>query len=60
MLGCLCVYSALFGAGSALYGRTAQAVLWGTLFVLSAAGLVRIVPRMLRAPQSLPAPTPAP
>jgi SSS family solute:Na+ symporter len=45
-LGCLFVYAALFGTGSALYGRTAQAALWIALFVLSGAGLIRLLPRL--------------
>jgi solute:Na+ symporter, SSS family len=45
MLGCTFVYAALFGVGSALYGRTAQAVVWSVVFALSGAGLWRILPR---------------
>jgi solute:Na+ symporter, SSS family len=44
--GCSLVYSALFGVGSYLYGRTPQALLWGALFAVSAVALVRIVPRL--------------
>jgi Na+/proline symporter len=43
-LGCLFVYSALFGAGSYLYGRTPQAVTFTVLFGLSAWGLVKLLP----------------
>jgi hypothetical protein len=46
VLGCAFVYAALFGVGSALYGRTPQAVLWLVVFVVSGAGLLRILPRM--------------
>jgi len=46
VLGCVAVYAALFGAGSALYGRTAQAVLWGVAFVVSGLGLIRLLPAM--------------
>jgi len=46
VLGCVAVYAALFGAGSALYGRTAQAVLWGIAFVVSGLGLIRLLPAM--------------
>ncbi|HEY7574060.1 MAG TPA: sodium:solute symporter family protein [Thermoanaerobaculia bacterium] len=45
-LGCLFVYAALFGAGSALYGRWPQAAVWGLLFAASGAGLVRLLPRL--------------
>ena len=48
VLGCLFVYSALFGAGSYLYGRTPQALVWTGAFVVSGAGLLRVVPRMWR------------
>ncbi len=43
ILGCLAVYSALFGTGSVLYGNTGQAVLWIAVFVVSALWLSRIV-----------------
>ncbi len=46
VLGCAFVYAALFGVGSALYGRTPQALLWLVVFVGSGAGLVRILTRM--------------
>jgi Na+/proline symporter len=46
MLGCAFIYAALFGVGSALYGRTPQALLWLVVFVVSGAGLLRILPRM--------------
>ncbi|HEX6047959.1 MAG TPA: Na+:solute symporter, partial [Gemmatimonadaceae bacterium] len=42
VLGCFAVYAALFGAGSFLYGRTAQAVAWTVVFVVAAAGLLRV------------------
>ncbi len=45
-LGIAFVYSALFGTGSYLYGRTAQTLLWLVLFLGSGAGLIRLVPRM--------------
>jgi solute:Na+ symporter, SSS family len=45
MLGCAFVYAALFGVGSALYGRTAQGLVWGVVFVVSGVGLWRILPR---------------
>jgi len=46
MVGCLFVYSALFGTGSFLYGRTSQGVMWLVAFILSGATLLRLVPRM--------------
>jgi SSS family solute:Na+ symporter len=49
MVGCLFVYSALFGTGSFLYGRTAQGLMWLTAFVLSGATLLKLVPRMWSA-----------
>jgi hypothetical protein len=44
VLGCLFVYSALFGTGCFLYGRTGQAVMWSVAFVASTIGLVRLLP----------------
>jgi len=44
MLGCVFVYAALFGVGSALYGRTAQALVWLALFLVSGLGLLKVVP----------------
>jgi Na+/proline symporter len=49
VLGCAFVYSALFGVGSALYGRFPQAAMWAVCFVVSGVGLLRIVPRMWTA-----------
>ncbi len=45
VLGITFVYSALFGTGSYLYDRIPQAVMWTVVFVISGAGLVRILPR---------------
>jgi SSS family solute:Na+ symporter len=45
VLGCLCVYSALFGAGSYLYGRTPQAIVWTVAFVGSGAWIIRLLQR---------------
>jgi len=44
VLGCVFVYAALFGAGSFLYGRTAQGAVWLALFVASGVGLARLLP----------------
>lgn len=46
VLGIAFVYSALFGTGSFLYGRTGPAVMWGAIFVVSGVWLLRLVPRM--------------
>ena len=49
VLGCTFVYAALFGMGSFLYGRTAQALVWLGLLIASGIGLQRILPRLWRA-----------
>ena len=49
ILGCLFVYAALFGAGSFLYGRTAQGLVWLGAFAVSAFGLARVLPRIWRS-----------
>jgi Na+/proline symporter len=46
VLGCAFIYAALFGAGSVLYGRTPQAVVWLAVFLISGVGLVRILRRL--------------
>jgi dTDP-glucose pyrophosphorylase len=43
VIGCTFVYSALFGAGSLLYGRWTQGAVWVVLFVASGIGLVRLL-----------------
>jgi SSS family solute:Na+ symporter len=48
VLGCVFVYAALFGAGSFLYGRTGPGVMWLVAFLVSGAGLVRLLPKMWR------------
>jgi len=45
-LGCLTVYSALFGTGMALYGRASQAAAFFTVAVVSGYGLFRTLPRI--------------
>ncbi|MBK6456289.1 MAG: Na+:solute symporter [Gemmatimonadetes bacterium] len=52
VLGCAFVYAALFGAGSFLYGNTAQALVWLGVFVVSTVGLARILPRIWRSSES--------
>lgn len=49
-LGCAFVYSALFGAGSFLYGNLGPAALWAVVFVTSGGLLVRMLPKMWAAP----------
>jgi hypothetical protein len=46
VFGCSVVYSALFGVGSYLYGRTPQTLVWAVVFAVSTVGLVRIVPKV--------------
>ena len=46
VLGCTFVYAALFGAGSFLYGRTAQGLVWLVAFVVSGVWLLRLVRTM--------------
>lgn len=48
VLGCVFVYATLFGAGSALYGHTAQALFFGVVWVVSGAGLIRILNALWR------------
>ncbi|HSA54532.1 MAG TPA: sodium:solute symporter family protein [Gemmatimonadaceae bacterium] len=51
ILGCLLVYSALFGAGSFIYGQVAQGMVWLVAFVVSVAGLSRVMPRIWKSAQ---------
>jgi len=46
ILGCTFVYSALFGTGSFLYGRTGAGTAWLVAFVVTGSLLWRIMPRM--------------
>ncbi len=46
VLGCVGVWSGLFSAGSFLYGNTGQGVVLLAVFVVCAAALVRVVPRL--------------
>ena len=46
VLGCLFVYSALFGTGSYIYGKTGQALVFTVVFIVSGAGLWRLLPMM--------------
>jgi SSS family solute:Na+ symporter len=49
VLGCFAAYAALFGAGSFLYGRTTQAIVWTAVFVVAGIGLIRLIPSMWRS-----------
>jgi SSS family solute:Na+ symporter len=44
VLGCVFIYSGLFGVGSFLYGRTPQALAFTVFFGISALGLTRLLP----------------
>jgi hypothetical protein len=46
VLGCVFVYSGLFGAGSFIYGRMVPGTVFLALFLLSTVGLVRLLPRL--------------
>ncbi|HEX5581898.1 MAG TPA: sodium:solute symporter family protein [Gemmatimonadaceae bacterium] len=46
VLGIFFIYSALFGAGSFLYGQVAQGTVWLVVFVVTGVGLVRILSRI--------------
>jgi len=46
VLGCLFVYAALFGVGSALFGNWTIALVWGVIFAGAGAGLLWLVPRL--------------
>jgi solute:Na+ symporter, SSS family len=46
VLGCTAVYSALFGVGSLLYGRTTQGLIFIVVFVVSSVWLARLLPAM--------------
>jgi SSS family solute:Na+ symporter len=49
VLGCTFVYAALFGVGSALYGRTPQALVWGLVFAVSGIWLWRVLSQLWAA-----------
>jgi Na+/proline symporter len=46
VLGCMFIYATLFGAGSALYGHTTQAIAWAVVWIASGAGLLRVFNRL--------------
>ena len=43
VLGCAFVYATLFGMGSVLYGLTAQATVWGVVWLISGVWLVKML-----------------
>ncbi len=45
-IGITFVYSGLFGAGSYLYGKIPLGIFWTVLFILSSAGLIKLLPRL--------------
>lgn len=51
-LGCMLVYSGLFGTGHLLYGRWGLAVACGVPFLISAIGLIWLIPKMLGEPKA--------
>jgi Na+/proline symporter len=46
VLGCVLVYSALFGVGNIIYNRWILATICGILFIGSGLGLLKMVPKM--------------
>ncbi len=46
VLGCTAVYSALFGVGSLLYGRTPQGLIFMAVFALTSWWLAKLLPAM--------------
>ena len=60
VLGCVFVYAALFGAGSFLYGRLPQGLLWLGCFLVSGAGLLRLLPTLRAEPAREPLAAAAP
>lgn len=46
VLGVACVYGALFGVGSWLFGHTTLAAVWLTVMIVSAVGLQRLLPAL--------------
>ena len=43
VLGCVFIYASLFGTGSALYGHSAQAAIFGLVWFASGAGLLAVL-----------------
>jgi len=52
LLGCVCVYGALFGSGALLYGRVAQGLAWSAASLVSGALLAGLLRRLWREPQA--------
>ncbi len=49
-LGCTFILAALFGVGTALYGRTTQTVVWAILGVVSGAWLIKLLRALWATP----------
>ena len=47
--GCAFIYSALFGVGSFLYGRTSLAIFWTVIFVVTGFSLLRLMPKLWKS-----------
>ena len=43
VFGCAFVYAALFGTGSLIYGKMPQFLMWLVVFVISGAGLLKVL-----------------
>jgi len=56
VLGCFAVYSALFGTGYWIYGKTAGGVVCAVLFVVSAVGLAKLVAALWRGDRDVSTP----
>jgi hypothetical protein len=52
VLGCTFVYSALFGTGSFLYGRTSQGLMWLAVFVVTGVALLRLLSRLWKGAET--------
>ncbi len=52
ILGCTFVYSALFGTGAFLYGRPVLGAAWLVAFIVSAIGLIRLMPRIWQSAET--------
>jgi Na+/proline symporter len=53
ILGVTFVYSALFGTGNFLYGRTGAAIAWLVAWVISGIGLLRVMPKLWERPEEV-------
>ncbi len=51
LFGCAAIYGALFATGACLYGQTGTAVIYGTVSVVGAIGVARLLPRVMAEPE---------